>query len=73
MALKPLVVALDWTPNTNHGGIAVAVQKGFFRDAGLEVQLLSPHADAYKATPASRLADGSAQFAVVPSESVISW
>jgi hypothetical protein len=31
------------------------------------------HVDGYKATPASRLADGSAEFALAPSESVVSW
>lgn len=65
-------VALDWTPNTNHAGLAVAAEKGWFAAAGLEVELVSPHADGYKATPASRVADGSCQFACVPSESVIS-
>ncbi|KIZ06750.1 sulfonate/nitrate/taurine transport system substrate-binding protein [Monoraphidium neglectum] len=66
-------VALDWTPNTNHGGLALAIQEGWFREAGLDVRLVSPHADNYEATPASRLEAGTAQFAIVPSESVISW
>ncbi|KAI8472678.1 MAG: NMT1/THI5 like-domain-containing protein [Monoraphidium minutum] len=70
---QTLTVALDWTPNTNHAGLALAIQKGWFRDAGLDVALLSPHADGYMATPASRLADGSAQLALTPSESVVSW
>jgi hypothetical protein len=61
------------TPNTNHGGLALAIQEGWFRDAGLDVRLVSPHADNYEATPASRLEAGTAQFAIVPSESVISW
>jgi ABC-type nitrate/sulfonate/bicarbonate transport system substrate-binding protein len=61
------------TLNTNHAGLAVAVSKGFFSDAGLAVDLLSPHADGYKTTPASQLATGAAQLACVPSESVVSW
>ncbi len=32
--------ALDWTPNTNHTGLYVAQQQGWFRDAGLDVQIL---------------------------------
>ena len=32
--------ALDWTPNTNHTGLFVAQQQGWFTDAGLDVQIL---------------------------------
>jgi ABC-type nitrate/sulfonate/bicarbonate transport system substrate-binding protein len=70
--MSPITVALDWTPNTNHVGFYVAKAKGWYGDAGLEVTLLSPHHDGYKATPASRVADGSASFAVTPTESVVS-
>jgi ABC-type nitrate/sulfonate/bicarbonate transport system substrate-binding protein len=70
---RALCVALDWTPNTNHGGLALAIQKGWFAAAGLDVELLSPHVDGYKTTPAARLADGSAHFAITPSETVIRW
>lgn len=70
---RTLHVCLDWTPNTNHAGLALAAMRGWFAEEGLDVILLSPHCDAYKSTPASRLADGSAQLACVPSESVVSW
>jgi hypothetical protein len=53
-------------------GFYVARAKGYYKDAGLDVDLLSPHMDEYKATPASRVAHGSATFACVPSESIIS-
>ena len=33
-----------------------------------QVELISPHVDEYKATPASRVADGTATFAICPSE-----
>jgi len=33
-------IALDWTPNTNHTGLYVAQQQGWFREAGLDVQFL---------------------------------
>ncbi|KAF6254748.1 NMT1/THI5 like-domain-containing protein [Scenedesmus sp. NREL 46B-D3] len=71
--MAPITIALDWTPNTNHTGFYVARKKGFYKDAGIEVQILSPHQDEYKTTPGSRLVDGSATFACVPSESVISY
>lgn len=38
----------------------------------MDVTLLSPHLDNYHATPASRVADGTALLAVTPSESVVS-
>lgn len=72
MALEPVCVALDWTPNTNHTGFYVARNKGWYRDAGLDVEFRSPHVDEYKSTPASHVTSGTALFAVTPSESVIS-
>lgn len=32
--------ALDWTPNTNHTGLYVALNKGYFEDAGIDVEIL---------------------------------
>lgn len=32
--------ALDWTPNTNHTGIYVAQAKGWYGDAGVDVEIL---------------------------------
>lgn len=32
--------ALDWTPNTNHTGLYVALERGYFDAAGIEVELL---------------------------------
>ncbi|HZP26983.1 MAG TPA: ABC transporter substrate-binding protein [Dehalococcoidia bacterium] len=37
-------VQLDWTPNTNHFGIYVALAQGWYKDAGLDVQVL-PYID----------------------------
>ena len=36
---------LDWTPNTNHTGLYVAQEKGYFSDAGLEVDVIQPPED----------------------------
>lgn len=33
---------LDWTPNTNHSGVYVAKELGYFRDAGMEVEIIQP-------------------------------
>ncbi|PNG99868.1 hypothetical protein TSOC_014342, partial [Tetrabaena socialis] len=46
-------VALDWSPNTNHIGLYLAKAKGWYADAGLAVEIVSPHEDAYKASSSS--------------------
>ncbi|GAX77568.1 hypothetical protein CEUSTIGMA_g5012.t1 [Chlamydomonas eustigma] len=68
-----VVVALDWTPNTNHTGLYIAKARGFYKDEGLDVKLVSPHVNNYKTTPANRVALKEALFAICPSESVISY
>ena len=40
LALGTVRFALDWTPNTDHTGIYVAQAKGWYRDAGVDVQVL---------------------------------
>ncbi len=40
----PVTIALDWTPNTNHVGLFVAEAKGFYDEAGLDVEIL-PYSD----------------------------
>ena len=39
---KKIQVFLDWTPNTNHTGLYVAKEKGFFADEGLDVEIMLP-------------------------------
>ncbi|TMC61744.1 MAG: ABC transporter substrate-binding protein [Chloroflexota bacterium] len=38
--MTTMKLALDWTPNTNHTGIYVALKKGWYRDEGINLQLL---------------------------------
>ena len=40
--LKKVTLMLDWTPNTNHTGIYVAQEKGYFKDRGLDVTIKTP-------------------------------
>lgn len=40
--LTSVTLMLDWVPNTNHTGIFVAQQKGFFEEAGLKVEIVQP-------------------------------
>lgn len=71
--MPDLELALDWTPNTNHTGIFVAEAEGYFADAGLDVRIRSPAEDDYAETPAKRVATGTADLAIAPSESAISY
>ena len=40
--MTKLTFVLDWTPNTNHTGLYVAEAKGYFEEAGLEVEIVQP-------------------------------
>ncbi|NLD16135.1 MAG: ABC transporter substrate-binding protein [Tissierellia bacterium] len=40
--LKDITFVLDWTPNTNHTGIYVAIEKGYYEEAGLKVNVVQP-------------------------------
>ncbi|KAI7841695.1 hypothetical protein COHA_004562 [Chlorella ohadii] len=74
MAPTKLALALDWLPNAaSHAGFYVAQAQGLYEKHGLDVTIISPHSDDYKATPASRVESGEAMFAIAPSESVISY
>ncbi|UCI24777.1 ABC transporter substrate-binding protein [Mesorhizobium sp. B2-8-5] len=54
---QKITVALDWTVNTNHIGLFVARDKGFYRDAGIDVEIL-PYGDTGSGTlVANRVAD----------------
>jgi len=39
---KDFTVMLDWTINPDHGPLIVALEKGYFAEAGLEVKLIEP-------------------------------
>ena len=58
--LEKITLCLDWTPNTNHTGIYVALAKGYFKEAGLDVTVVQPS----ESTSAAMCAAGQAQFAV---------
>jgi ABC-type nitrate/sulfonate/bicarbonate transport system substrate-binding protein len=59
-AATTVSVALDWTPNTNHIGLFVAREKGFYKEAGLDVDIL-PYTDSSAST---LVASGVANFGV---------
>ncbi len=39
---EKITFVLDWTPNTNHTGLYVAVANGYFEEAGIEVEIVQP-------------------------------
>ena len=55
-----ITFCLDWTPNTNHTGLYVALEKGYYREAGLTVDIVQPA----ESTAALMVAGGQAQFGV---------
>jgi len=58
--LEKVTFVLDWTPNTNHTGLYVAQENGYFEEAGLDVEIVQPPEDGAVVLVAS----GKAEFGV---------
>ena len=39
---QKIKIVLDWVPNTNHTGLYVAKDLGYFKEAGLDVEIVQP-------------------------------
>lgn len=63
---QKVTVMLDWFPNTNHTGLYVAKDKGYFAQEGLDVQIVQP---AEGGNP-QLVASGKSDFAVSYQEEV---
>lgn len=63
---QKIIVLLDWFPNTNHTGIYVAKDKGYFAAENLDVEIIAPVAGENMQVVAS----GKADFAVSSQEAV---
>lgn len=61
LAQDKVSLILDWFVNPDHGPIIVAQEKGFFTDAGLEVEVIAP---ADPADPPKLVAAGKADYAI---------
>ena len=57
---EKITFVLDWTPNTNHTGLYVALANGYFAQRGLDVEVVQPPEDGAEVLVAS----GKAQFGV---------
>jgi ABC-type nitrate/sulfonate/bicarbonate transport system substrate-binding protein len=65
--LEKLSVTLDWTPNTNHTGLYVAKELGYFTAEGLDVDIQQPG----QGVTDQIVATGKSQFGVSYQENVI--
>jgi len=64
--LKKVTVLLDWIPNTNHTGLYVAKDKGYFEAEGLDVNIIQPS----DGGAADLVAAGKADFGISYQEEV---
>lgn len=58
--LEKVRIVLDWTPNTNHTGLYVAEAKGYFKDAGIDVEIMQPP----EGSTTSLVGAGGAEFGI---------
>lgn len=65
--LEPVTFMLNWTPNTYHSGMYIALDRGWYREAGLDVKIIEPAAGG----TAQVLAAGQADFGIMEQEAVI--
>lgn len=66
-SLTPVTLMLDWTPNTNHTGLYVAKDKGYFAEQGLDVKIVQPSSDG---SVEQLVASGKVDFGVSQQEQV---
>ena len=65
-SLQEITVLLDWVPNTNHTGLYVAIEKGFYKQEDLEVNIIQPS----EGGPAGLIAAGQGEFGISYQEQV---
>jgi ABC-type nitrate/sulfonate/bicarbonate transport system substrate-binding protein len=66
-SLKKLTIMLDWTPNTNHAGLYIARDKGWYKDAGFDVNIVEPASGGVEAV----VGTGKADFGISVAEQII--
>lgn len=55
--LEELIIALDWVPNTNHTGLYVAKELGYFENQGFDAKIVQPSEDSTSTLVANERAD----------------
>jgi ABC-type nitrate/sulfonate/bicarbonate transport system substrate-binding protein len=58
---EPIKIALDFTPNTNHAGIYIALANGYFEEQGIDAEVI-PYA--FGTAPTTLVDSGEADLAV---------
>ena len=66
--LMKMQLALDWTPNTNHTGIYVALKNGWYADQGIDLTLL-PYSSSV--SPDVLVSSGKADVGISSTESIV--
>lgn len=66
-ALTKVSIMLDWTPNTNHSGLYVAKKMGYFKDAGLDVDIV----EASESGAEASVAAGTVNFGISFQDSLV--
>jgi ABC-type nitrate/sulfonate/bicarbonate transport system substrate-binding protein len=64
--IDKVTFVLDWIPNTNHTGIYTAIEKGYFKDENIEVEVIQPSED----TAETLVASGQGEFGISFQETV---
>ena len=64
--LREITVLLDWVPNTNHTGMFVAIEEGFYQEESLDVSIIQPS----EGGPAGLIAAGQGEFGISYQEQV---
>ena len=71
--MKKLRLALDWTPNINHIGFFVSLENNFYEELGIDLEIVNPLNDNYSITPAKKIELNIVEFALCPTETLISY
>ncbi len=66
--LTTMNLALDWTPNTNHTGIYVALVQNWYREEGIDLHLLPYSANV---SPDVLVASGKADVGISATEGIV--
>src|SRR5216684_7978275 len=66
--LTTMTLALDWTPNTNHTGIYIALAQGWYRAEGIDLKLLPYSANV---SPDVLVSTGKADVGVSSTEGIV--
>jgi len=71
--MQKLSIALDWTANINHIGFFIALEKGFYKEKNIDLTIVDPSQDNYQLTPAKKVEKAMVDFALCPTESLLSY